>query len=84
MRARRVACRLTVRIPQARRPPPSHLVKIMIRMDSVDMANKVDRVDMVIKVDTVDYVDKQYDPAQSLGLDNSPLIFSSSSMLSTR
>ena len=38
-------------------------------VDSVDMANKVDRVDMVIKVDTVDYVDKQYDPAQSLGLD---------------
>ena len=54
MRASRVACRLTVRIPQAKRPPPSHLVKIMIRMDmvdSVDMANKVDRVDIVIKVD---------------------------------
>ena len=43
-----------MRIPQAKRPPPSHLVKIMIRMDmvdSVDMANKVDRVDIVIKVD---------------------------------
>ena len=50
MRVRRVACRLTVRIPQARRPPPSHLVKIMIKMDMVDrvdMANKMDRVDMM-------------------------------------
>ena len=50
----------------------------------VDMANMVDSVDMAIKVDMVDLMDKQYDPAQSLGLDNSPLIFSSSSMLSTR
>ena len=42
------------------------------------------RVDMANMVDMVDLMDKQYDPAQSLGLDNSPLIFSSSSMLSTR
>lgn len=48
------------------------------------MANMVDSVDMANKVDMVDLMDKQYDPAQSLGLDNSPLIFSSSSMLSTR
>lgn len=35
----------------------------------VDMANMVDSVDMANKVDMVDLMDKQYDPAQSLGLD---------------